>query len=110
MQKAADGLEVAIKDVAFNDPKLPLFSNVTGKKVESGDEAKKSAVLHLTHGVRWTDEEKVLSDMIAADSENEWVILEVGPGKVLSNLWRDTEAGAKWVSTPVNTADAVNAL
>ena len=110
MQKAADGLEVAIKDVTFNNPKLPLFSNVTGKEVVSGEEAKKSAVLHLTHGVRWTDEDKVLADMIKADSENEWVILEVGPGKVLSNLWRDTEMGATLSSTPVNTAEAVNAL
>lgn len=110
MQKAADGLEEVIKDVTFADPKIALFSNVTGKREESGEAAKKSAVLHLTHGVRWTDEEKVLGELIKNDADNEWVVLEAGPGKVLSNLWRDTDFGAQWPSTPVNKAEAVSAL
>ncbi len=110
MQRAADEFEKAIADVTFNDPKIKLFSNVTGKEVTKGSEAKKSAVLHLTHPVLWTDEEKVLGGFISADSVNEWTILEPGPGKVLSGLWRDTEFGEKWVSTPVGTAEAVNAL
>ncbi|MCR5605397.1 MAG: ACP S-malonyltransferase [Treponema sp.] len=110
MQKAADGLEEAIKDVTFNNPKITLFSNVTGKIVTSGEEAKKSAVLHLTHSVRWTDEEKVLGDMMTSDTENEWTVLEPGPGKVLSGLWRDSGFGEKWTSTPVNTAETLNTL
>lgn len=110
MQKAADGLEDAIKDVTFNNPRITLFSNVTGKIVTSGEEAKKSAVLHLTHGVRWTDEEKVLGDMMTSDTENEWTVLEPGPGKVLSGLWRDSGFGEKWTSTPVNTAETLNTL
>lgn len=110
MQKAADGLEKAIADVTFNDPKITLFSNVTGKKVTKGSDAKSSAVLHLTHPVLWTEEEDVLGDLISADSSNEWAILEPGPGKVLSGLWRDCPFGEKWVSTPVGTADVINSL
>lgn len=110
MQAAADGFKAALEPYAFSDPKIPLFSNVTGKQVTEGAAAKASAVEHLTNPVRWTDEERVLADMIAADKDNEWVILEVGPGKVLSGLWGQTELGATVPCTPVNTAEAIGAL
>lgn len=110
MQAAADGFKAALEPYAFSDPKIPLFSNVTGKQVTEGAAAKTSAVEHLTNPVRWTDEERVLADMIAADKDNEWVILEVGPGKVLSGLWGQTELGATVPCTPVNTAEAIGAL
>ena len=110
MQRAADNFKVALEPYQFSDPKITLFSNVTGKKVTEGAPAKESAVDHLTHPVRWTDEEKVLADLISADKENEWVVLEVGPGKVLSGLWGQTELGATLPCTPVNTADGINAL
>ncbi len=110
MQKAADEFEKAIADVTFNDPKIPLFSNVTGKQVMSGEEAKKSAVLHLTNPVRWTDEEAVLGAMMTEDSANEWKVIEVGPGRVLGGLWKQTEYGEKWVCDSVNTVDTVNGV
>ncbi|MCR5289963.1 MAG: ACP S-malonyltransferase [Treponema sp.] len=110
MQKAADGFEKAIADVVFNDPAISLFSNVTGKQVTTGAEAKASAVLHLTHPVLWTDEEAVLGTLITNDTASDWRVLEPGPGKVLSGLWRDCEFGEKWVATPVNTADGIASL
>ena len=45
MQEAADNFEKFLADVKFNDPKIPLFSNVTGKLATSGEEIKKNAVL-----------------------------------------------------------------
>ena len=110
MQKAADEFEKAIADVTFNDPKIPLFSNVTGKQVMSGEEAKKSAVLHLTNPVRWTDEEAVLGAMMTEDAANECKVIEVGPGRVLGGLWKQTEYGEKWVCDSVNTVDTVNGV
>lgn len=110
MQKAADNFEKAIADVTFNNPMIPLFSNVTGKQVATGEEAKKSAVLHLTHPVLWTDEEDVLGGIIAADTTHEWKVLEPGPGKVLSNLWRDSPFGAEHPAESINTAEAISAL
>src|SRR5574344_1938455 len=110
MQKAADNFEKALESVPFADPSITLFSNVTGKQVTAGEEAKKSAVLHLTHPVLWTDEEDKLGGIINGDSANEWTVLEVGPGKVLSGLWRDSPYGEAHGSTPVNTADGLNAL
>lgn len=110
MQKAADNFEKFLADVTFNAPKIPLFSNVTGKEVLSGDEAKKSAVLHLTHPVLWTDEENILGGIIKADSGSVWQVLEVGPGKVLSGLWRDCPFGTDHPSTPVNTFETLGTL
>jgi (acyl-carrier-protein) S-malonyltransferase len=110
MQKAADEFEKVIAGVTFRDPKISLFSNVTGERVTKGDDAKKNAVLHLTHPVQWTSEEKVLGGIMTADSADEWKVLEPGVGKVLSGLWRDSGFGEKWESTPVNSAESVNGV
>jgi len=110
MQKAADEFEKVIAEVTFNDPKIDLFSNVTGAKVTKGSDAKKNAVLHLTHPVQWTTEEKVLGGIMTADTLAEWKVLEPGVGKVLSGLWRDSGFGEKWESTPVNSAESVNGV
>ena len=42
MQRAADEFEKAIADVKFNNPEIALFSNVTGKRAENGEEIKKN--------------------------------------------------------------------
>ena len=111
MQEAADELEKVLKDVKFNDPKIHLFSNVTGKEVAHGEEAKSSAVLHLTHPVLWTDEEAVLANIISVEGGTEnWSVYEVGPGKVLSGLWGQTEFGASLAASPVNSQETLAAL
>ena len=110
MQDAAVEFEKAIADVKFNDPKIKLFSNVTGKECVSGEEAKKSAVLHLTNPVLWTDEEDCLASVMKVDGFDKWAALEVGPGKVLSGLWGNTDYNASIAVLPVNTAESVNNL
>lgn len=110
MQDAAVEFEKAIADVNFNDPKIKLFSNVTGKECVSGEEAKKSAVLHLTNPVLWTDEEDCLASVMKADGFDKWAALEVGPGKVLSGLWGNTDYNASIAVLPVNTIESVNNL
>ena len=110
MQKAADEFEKVLADVTFNDPKIDLFSNVTGKKVTKGVDAKKNAVLHLTHPVQWMSEEKVLGEIMTADTADEWMVLEPGVGKVLSGLWRDSGFGEKWESMPINSAESINGV
>ncbi|MBQ4236304.1 MAG: ACP S-malonyltransferase [Treponema sp.] len=110
MQAAADEFEKVLADVEFAEPKIPLFSNVTGKQSKDAAEVKSSAVLHLTHPVLWTDEEAVLESIIKADSGNEWSVLEPGPGKVLAGLWEKTEFGATLPAIPVNTVEGINAL
>ena len=120
MQKAADEFEKAIAGVQFNDPKIALFSNVTGEKAVSGAEIKKNAVLHLTNPVRWTDEEAVLGALMTSEASeeavlgsiltDEWQVLEVGPGRVLGGLWKQTEFGEKWNCSSINTVDTINGV
>lgn len=109
MQKAADEFAKVIADVTFNDPKIALFSNFTGARVTSGADAKKNAVSHMTHPVRWTTEEAALAEMMKADG-GEWAVYETGVGSVLSGLWRDTPANETLKCVSLNTAEAINNL
>ncbi|MBR0030702.1 MAG: ACP S-malonyltransferase [Treponema sp.] len=111
MQKAADEFEKVLSDVEFADPKIHLFSNVTGKEVLKGAEAKSSAVLHLTHPVLWTDEEAVLANIISVEGgADAWSVIEPGPGKVLTGLWGQTEFGASLAAAPINTNESIASL
>ncbi|MDR2965927.1 MAG: ACP S-malonyltransferase [Treponema sp.] len=84
MADAAAAFAPALESVTFNDPAIPVFSNVTGKAISSGDEAKKLALQQITSPVRWVEEQ---ASIAAAGIE---ACLEVGPGKVLQGLWKDS--------------------
>jgi len=83
MKEAADAFAPYLEKVHFNDPKIPIFSNVTGKQVLSGAEAKALAVKQIVEPVRWTDEEALMAKFEPKE------LLETGPGKVLQGLWKD---------------------
>jgi [acyl-carrier-protein] S-malonyltransferase len=87
MADSAQAFCPALDAETFRDPAVPLYSNVTGKLVSSGEEAKKLALLQITSPVCWVDEEAAL---MAAGID---ACLEVGPGKVLQGLWRDSGSG-----------------
>ena len=84
MAEAAQEFASVLDEITFRDPMIPVFSNVTGKRITSGEEAKKLALLHITHPVRWVEEEAAVA---ASGIE---VCFEVGPGKVLQGLWKDS--------------------
>ena len=93
MQKAGDEFSKVLDSVNFKNPEKRIFSNVTGKEITSGEEAKKLAVQHFTNPVRWTSEEKEIAALIGweeTDLSSKWRIIEAGPGSVLSGLWRDS--------------------
>jgi [acyl-carrier-protein] S-malonyltransferase len=83
MKEAAEEFSRFLEKVTFKDPVIPIFSNVTGKQMRSGEEAKSLAHRHILEGVRWTSEEAAIARL-----EPE-LLLEVGPGRVLQGLWRD---------------------
>jgi [acyl-carrier-protein] S-malonyltransferase len=85
MAEAAESFSRALEAVAFKDPETALYSNVSGKLVESGVEAKILALRQITEPVRWVDEEGAV-----AATEGLEAVLETGPGKVLQGLWKDT--------------------
>ncbi|MDR1215776.1 MAG: ACP S-malonyltransferase [Treponema sp.] len=83
MRSAVERFALPLEGVLFNDPCLPLYSNVSGKRITSGAEAKRLALPHITSPVRWTDEEaSIMADGFEA-------AFETGPGRTLAGLWKD---------------------
>jgi [acyl-carrier-protein] S-malonyltransferase len=109
MEKAATAFAVELDKITFNNPKIKCFSNVTGKAVASGEEAKANAVEHIVKAVRWTEEESAIAEF-ASSFADEWRLLEVGPGKTLCGLWRDSGFGEKAECLPVGTLEQFAAL
>ncbi|MDR0323609.1 MAG: ACP S-malonyltransferase [Treponema sp.] len=101
MKEAALAFAPALEKITFNDPAVALFSNVTGKQIKSGAEAKALCLRQITEGVRWTDEEAAIAELLPdlQTAEGRHLLLEVGPGKVLQGLWKDTGS-----SVPLFTA------
>ncbi|MDR1399045.1 MAG: ACP S-malonyltransferase [Treponema sp.] len=83
MAHAAEQFQSSLEAVVFNDPALPLYSNVSGTRISSGAEAKALALRQISQPVRWTDEEAAVG---AAGID---AAVEAGPGKVLQGLWQD---------------------
>jgi [acyl-carrier-protein] S-malonyltransferase len=104
MKEASAAFAPELEKTAFNDPLIPVFSNVTGKQFASGVEAKTLALRQITEGVRWTDEEASLQQSCAGLE----ACLEVGPGKVLQGLWRDT--GSEIPCYAAGTASGIEAI
>jgi [acyl-carrier-protein] S-malonyltransferase len=85
---AAEAFRPVLESAEFKDPAIPLYSNVTGKRVSSGGEAKHLALAQITSPVRWISEEAA----IEAERGEAGIsaCLEAGPGRVLQGLWRDS--------------------
>ena len=105
MRGAAKEFSAVLNDVPFHDPAIPIFSNVTGKRITTGEEAKRNAVLHLTHPVRWLEEEREIASAIGTIGRG---LVEIGPGMTLCNLWRDS--GCTGNCLPTGTYEHLSAL
>lgn len=85
MEPAREELAAAIEKTTFNQPKCPVYQNVTASAVSNPDEIKRNLVSQLTAPVRWT---QTMNQMIA-DGASE--VIEVGPGKVLQGLFKKVD-------------------
>lgn len=83
MAAAREEFTAHIDAVTFSEPQKPVYSNVHGTLVADGATARTLCLDQLVSTVRWTDEERTLLDQQRPDA-----LLEVGPGTVLSGLWR----------------------
>jgi len=82
MGPAHDAFAELLHTVAFADPKIDFFSNVSGGLVRSGAEIKRLAASQVLMPVRWIDEEAA----IAASGVT--IGIEAGPGTVLAGLMK----------------------
>lgn len=80
MAEAAAGMERVLADVDFREPTAALLANADARVLLDGGAARGELVEHLTKGVDWVAAvEKMTADGVTT-------FLEVGPGKVLTNL------------------------
>ncbi len=82
MEPAREELAAAIDGTTFNEPKCPVYQNVTTTAVTGSNEIKENLIAQLTAPVKWTQS---VQNMVADGATS---FIEVGPGKVLQGLVR----------------------
>jgi [acyl-carrier-protein] S-malonyltransferase len=90
MASAADGLAAALQAVRLEEPRQPVYSNVTAQPVRSPAQARDMLLEQLTSPVRWTD---VVRNLAAAFPGA--LFAELGPGAVLTNLVKRIAPGVR---------------
>ena len=82
MAEARAAFDEALRRFTFADPATAVYSNVTGKRIGTGQEARELCGKQLVSMVKWVDvQESLLRD--GCDR-----FLEAGPGTVLTGLLR----------------------
>jgi [acyl-carrier-protein] S-malonyltransferase len=80
MAEAAAAMRTIIASVEFHDPTAPLLANASARVITTGEDARDELVDHLTAGVDWV---RAVETMLGDGVDT---FVEVGPGKVLTNL------------------------
>ena len=102
MEQARKNFGEYLEGQSFKDPTIPVYSNVTGKPITSGAEAKELCVRQIVSTVRWVDDEEA----IVADGFER--VIEAGPGKVLAGLWKSV--GGDIPCLPAGTVEDIAAI
>ncbi len=80
MQPAADVMKETLAPITFHQPFIPVFSNVTANFEQDPGVLKNLLVDQITHNVRWRE------IILKMESDGIQEIIEIGSGKVLTNL------------------------
>ena len=80
MAEAATGMAAVLADVSFRDPAVPLLANADARALATGEACRAELIEHLTSGVDWV---RAIDAMRGAGVAT---FIEVGPGRVLTNL------------------------
>jgi [acyl-carrier-protein] S-malonyltransferase len=107
MIEAKEQFSKELARFAFEDPKKSVYANVTGAALQSGEQARELCGEQLVAPVRWVDEENSL----LADGYDS--LLEVGPGEVLTGLWKAFTKGREDIEipcTPAGTQEQITAI
>jgi len=82
MADARSAFAEVLCDIPFLDPVKPFYSNVSGDRVRSGEEARALCLDQLITTVNWNGE------MLSLLRDSYDALLEVGPGTVLAGHWK----------------------
>lgn len=104
MEEARVQFRKVLAGVSFSDPAKPVFSNVTGDQVTDGASFRSLCADQLVFPVRWVAEES----RIAEHGYDE--LLEVGPGEVLTGLWKAYKKSYPEVTAECRAAGTVEQI
>ena len=82
LSEAAERMSEVLDETEIGDPSIPVYANVTARPVREGKQARELLKRQIRSAVRWEDAVR------AAGEEKPDVMVELGPGKVLSGLNR----------------------
>jgi [acyl-carrier-protein] S-malonyltransferase len=99
MAEARRAFDEVLVGYSFSNPKVPVYSNVTGSVIRSGEEARRLCGEQIVSPVRWVSVEQNLF------ADGFGTFFEVGPGAVLAGLMKALEPQA--VCHPAGTAAAI---
>jgi [acyl-carrier-protein] S-malonyltransferase len=89
MKPAQDRLASDLARLKFNEPRFPVITNVDARVTTAPDELRDALVRQVSAPVRWLESMQVLM------LNRVETVVEVGAGKVLSGLMRQTNRDVK---------------
>ena len=92
MKPAQERLAADLEQIDFKNLTTPVITNVSGKPINSGDEARSSLIRQVSQAVRWLESVEFLIN------QGVQTFIEIGPGKVLSGLVRQIDRGVRCVN------------
>ncbi len=99
LSEAAERMSEVLDGTQIDDPAIPVYANVTAQPVRKGKQVRELLKRQVRSPVRWEDAVR------AAGEENPDVMVELGPGKVLSGLNRRILK-----DIPVNNVEDIQSL
>jgi [acyl-carrier-protein] S-malonyltransferase len=98
MRPAREGMSPLLLEAEFQDPRLPVVTNVDAAPVTTGDAARDALVRQIDSPVRWAESVQWMEEVAGVEA-----FVEVGPGNVLSGLTRRIARSAR--TTAVSDPD-----
>ena len=102
LKEAKTQFEEFLSTIEFKDPTMPIYSNVTGNIITSGDEARKLCGEQIVSPVKWIAIENKIKDAGFTTA------FESGPGKVLTGLFAGIDKEFK--SIPSGTIEEIQGI
>jgi [acyl-carrier-protein] S-malonyltransferase len=95
MKPAQDRLAQDLKALKFNDPEVPVISNIDAAPKTTGAASHQALIDQVTGAVQWSRSMQKLIELGVK------MFVEVGPGKVLAGLMRQVDRN----QTAMNVGD-----
>ena len=92
MKPAQDRLAADLERLSFNEPAMPVVTNVDARATTAPDELRDALVRQVSAPVRWVDSMQLLVEQSIG------TFVETGPGKVLSGLMRQISRDVKMLN------------